>query len=228
MVHAVDVQQVQRLADVFGRAFLAGVGAQLQPQVAGGGEDALELGRRMADLGRIQPDADEVAPIRLGGFQRGEGFVFRQVAQEAEDQAGGHAQFGLGPVHARDQALDHHAEGHAPVGVGLGIEEDFGVAHIVGGGALEIGEGQVLEILSRQQHGGARVIDVEKVLQVGEVIGRAHGLDAVIGDGDAVAPGQLEHQLGLEAAFDVEVQFGLRQAGDEGVEVGHGKLLART
>ncbi|MNX82657.1 hypothetical protein D3C86_1143930 [compost metagenome] len=179
----------------------------------------------MADLGRIQPDADEVMQIGLGGLQRGEGFVFGQVAQEAKDQAAGDAQFGLGPVHARNQALDHHAEGHAPVGVGLGIEEDLGVAHVVGGGALEIGEGQILEILARQQHGCARVIDVEEVLKVGEVIGRAHGLDAVIGDGDAVALRQLEHQFGLKRALDVQVQFGLGQAGDEGVEGHEGRLL---
>ncbi|MNL82270.1 hypothetical protein D3C87_2096120 [compost metagenome] len=58
-----------------GRAFLAGVGAQFQAQVAGGGEDALELGRRVADLGRIQSDADEVVQVGLGGLQRGESFI---------------------------------------------------------------------------------------------------------------------------------------------------------
>ena len=177
----------------------------------------------MADLGRIQSDADEVMEIRLGGLQGGEGFVLAEMAQEAEDQARRHAQLRLRPVHARDQALDHDGEGHAPVGVGLGVEEDLGVAHIVGGGALEIGEGQILEVLTGQQHGRARVIDVEEVLQVREVIGRAHGLDAVVGDGDAVALRQFEHQLGLETALDVQVQFRLGQAGDEGVE-GHGGL----
>ncbi len=226
MVHAVDVQQVQRLADVFGRAFLARVGAQLQAQFARGGEDALELRRRVADLGGIQSDADEVMQIGLGGPQRGEGFVFAEVAQEAEDQARRYAQLRLGAVHPRDQALDHDGEGHAPVGMGLGVEEDLGVADVVGGGALEIGEGQILEVLTGQQHGGARVIDVEEVLQVREVIGRAHGLDAVVGDGDAVALRQFEHQFGLERAFDVQVQFGLRQAGDEGVEGHEGGSLA--
>ena len=90
------------------------------------------------------------------------------------------------------------AERHAAVGVGLGIEEDLGVPDVVGGDALEIGEGQVLEVLAGQQHVRPGVVDVEEVLQVGEVIGRPNRLDAVERDGHPVPLGQLEHQLGLK------------------------------
>ena len=50
MIEPVDVQDVERLGDILGRAFLAGVGDTLEAQVAGGGEDAGELVRRMAQL----------------------------------------------------------------------------------------------------------------------------------------------------------------------------------
>ena len=109
----------------------------------------------------------------------------------------------------------------AAVGVGLGVEEDLGVASAVGGGAAEIGQRQVAEVGLGAQHVGALIVDVEEVLEIAEVIGRAERLDRGEGQGDAVAPGELEHLLGLEAAFDVQVQLSLRKAADEVGKVGH-------
>ena len=117
--------------------------------------------------------------------------------------------------------VDHRAEADAARGVRLGIEEDFGVDDIVRRRPVEIGGRQVAEIRLGPEHVGAAIIDVEKVLQVREIIGGAHLLDARERDFDAVALRQREHQFGLEAALDMHVQFGLGQAGDEGVEVGH-------
>ena len=111
--------------------------------------------------------------------------------------------------------------------MGLRVEEYLGMAHIVGRRALEIGEGQILEVPARQEDVGPGVVDVEEVLQVGEVIGRAHRFDAVERNGHAVALRQFEHQLGFEAALDMEVQFRLGQAGDIGVK-GHGRLRKRA
>ena len=60
----------------------------------------------------------------------------------------------------------------------------------------------------------ARVVDVEERLQVGEHVGaRCTASDVGVRQRDAVAPGELEHQLGLERALDVEVQLGLGQHG---------------
>ena len=50
VVQPVDPQHIQRLGDIGRRAFLAGVGDTLQPAIGGGGEDAGELGRRMAQF----------------------------------------------------------------------------------------------------------------------------------------------------------------------------------
>ena len=95
-------------------------------------------------------------------------------------------------------------------------------------GAIEIGGAEVAEIRLGAQHAGALVIDVEKVLQVGEAVGAPHLLDACERNVDAVALRQLEHQLGLEAALDMHVQLGLGQAGDEAVEIGHGPETIRS
>ena len=228
VVDAIDVQQVQRLMHIGRWPLLAGVGAQLQAHVPGAGEDALELGRRVADLGGVEADADDPVQPRLGRREGGEGGVLVEVAQEAQDQLRGDAQLRLGPGHAGQQAVGDDREGDAPVRVGLGIEEDLGVPDIVRRGAAEVGEGEVVEVLLRLQHGGPGVIDVEEVLQVGEGVGRAHRLDVREGDLDPVAPGEGEHLLRLQRALDVQVQLGLGQAGDEGVEIGHGGLLVRS
>ncbi len=88
---------------------------------------------------------------------------------------------------------------------------------VVRGQAAEIGHAEVMEVLLGQQHPRALVVDVQEVLQPREAIGVADRLDAVEGQGNAVAARQLEHLLGLQAALDVDVQFRLGQAGDEGV-----------
>jgi len=58
--------------------------------------------------------------------------------------------------------------------VGLRVEEDLGVADLVGPAPLQIGPGHVVEILRLEQHLRAGVVDIEKGLQVTEVVGRAH------------------------------------------------------
>ena len=61
VIDAIDAQQIERLADIFGRPFLTGMGDEAQAEVAGAGEDALELGGWVADFGRIE--ADTVDPV---------------------------------------------------------------------------------------------------------------------------------------------------------------------
>ncbi len=99
------------------------------------------------------------------------------------------------------------------------VEEQLGVHHAVGGGALEVGHRQVEEVLLAQQRGGTGVVQVEEALQVAEGVGGAGFLDAGPGQGDAVARGQGEHQLRFQGALDVQVQFGLGQGAQVGVQV---------
>ena len=48
------------------------MGDALQASLAGGGEHASEVFRRMAEFGRIQADADDPVQEWFGGLQRGE------------------------------------------------------------------------------------------------------------------------------------------------------------
>ena len=89
VVDPVDVQHVERLGDVGGRPFLAGVGDQLQALRAGGGEHPGELRRRMADLGGIEPDPGDPVEPRLGLGKRRQCRLLVEVPQEAQDQARG-------------------------------------------------------------------------------------------------------------------------------------------
>ena len=119
------------------------------------------------------------------------------------------------------EAGHHRAERHAARRVALRIEEELDIAHVLAGGLAEIGHRQVVEIDLAQQHRHALVIEVEEILQVGEGIGAPQRLDAVIGQPHIVAPGEREHQLRLQAAFDMNMQLRLRQAGDRCVNIGH-------
>ncbi len=60
-------------------------------------------------------------------FERRQRLVLAQVAQEAQDQLGAHAELGMGAVAGVVQPLDHRLEGHAACGVRLRVEEDLGV-----------------------------------------------------------------------------------------------------
>jgi len=119
------------------------------------------------------------------------------------------------------QAADDRLQRDAAPGMSLRIEEDLGPPDVLGRRPLQVGPGQVVEVLLLAQHGTGGVIDVEERLQVGEHIRAPEGLDRVIWQGDAVAPGQLEHERRLQGALDVQVQFGLGDGVDEGIQVRH-------
>jgi hypothetical protein len=95
------------------------------------------------------------------------------VAQEAHDQAGADR----GVLAGAPDAVDDGLEGDAARGMGLRVEEDLGMAHIVGGGARQVGGGHVVEILLGQQHAGAGVINIEEGLQIGESVRLAQRFD---------------------------------------------------
>ena len=69
---------------------------------------------------------------------------------------------------------------------------------------------QLVEVVLADQHAGARVVDVEEALQVGERVRRAQRRDGGMRERDAVAPREPEDELGLERALDVDVQLRLR------------------
>src|SRR5262252_1501139 len=88
-------------------------------------------------------------------------------------------------------------------------------------GFLHVGPGQVVEVSPLPQNIGALIVEVQKVLEVPEVISRAKGLDRGIWKLDAVTPSKREHHLGLERALDVQMQLGFRQPLDKLGECTH-------
>jgi hypothetical protein len=148
VVDALGLQHVQRLPDVGGRAFLAGVGDDVQAQLAAAGKHAGELLGRVAALAGVQPDADELLAKGQGLLQRLEGLALAQVAQKAQDQRAGDAQLAPRLVAGAGQAVDHRLHRHAARGVRLRVEEDFGMCYVIGSGLRKVGAGQVVKSCS--------------------------------------------------------------------------------
>ncbi|MCY1185502.1 hypothetical protein D9M73_262860 [compost metagenome] len=96
----------------------------------------------------------------------------------------------------------------------------------VGGRTIEIGGGEIVEILLGAQHVRPGIINVEKVLQPREVIRGADLLNACERDRHPIALCEREHQFWLKTALDMQMEFGLGQAGDE-VGIGHSRTIAR-
>jgi len=128
------------------------------------------------------------------------------VAQETHDQRGADRTFLAGAPDAVDDGL----EGHAACGMGLRIEEDLGVPHVVGGGPGEIGRGHVIEVLFGEQDTRAGVINIEEGLQIAESVGLAQRLDRGIRQRYAVPLRQRKDQFGLQRALDMDVQLSFR------------------
>src|SRR5690606_1877429 len=100
-------------------------------------------------------------------------------------------------------------EGNTAIGVGLGIEEGLGMHDVLLFALLQVGPGQVVEILLGTQYIGTAVVQIEKFLEIAEGIGATQGIDIAPGQRDLVALGQAEQQFGLQRAFEVQVQLGL-------------------
>ena len=164
MVDAFGVQHIERAPDVGRRAFFAGVRYEAQAEFAAAREHPSELLRRVATLAAVEADADELLAIRQRLLQCGERRLFAQVAQKTHDQQGADTELALRRLARTGEAVDHDLETHAAVSVSLRVEEDFGVHHLVGGGATEVGHPHVEEVFFLQQHARTSVIDVEKTL----------------------------------------------------------------
>ena len=123
VVDPLRAEDVQRLRHVGGRTLLTGVGDHAQPQRPAAGEHPGELLRRVAALAGVEPHAEDPVAVRQRLLQGREGVGLRQVAEEAEDQGGAHAQPARLPAGSRQAAIPRATVADAPGGVGLGIEE---------------------------------------------------------------------------------------------------------
>src|ERR1700730_13279017 len=119
------------------------------------------------------------------------------MAQEAHDQACLYAELSPGIGNGAGEAFDHGRERDAAAGVDLRIEEHLDVADVFGVGAREIVPGEVVEILLRDQHRHALIVEVEEILQVAEPISLPHGVDRRIRQGGGGAAGPRNQSVGV-------------------------------
>src|SRR5687768_3817742 len=169
----------------------------------------------MAFLRRVQADAVEQVSERQRFSQRRQRARFAQMTEEADDKARGDTVLAFSVPQARGDALEHGLHRHATRGVRLRVAEDLRVHDPVRMGAFQVRKGQGLEIVRISQDRGAFVIDVEKRLQIAEVVRLAQRLYRGELEPHAMLLRQGEEHLRLEAALDVKVQLGLGQATDE-------------
>ena len=144
-----------------------------------------------------------------------------EMAQEAENQSRRHPEPGARLVERFADPFDHRPDRDATRRVGLRIEEDLGVADVVGVRADEIRGRQVAEVAALDEHARRGVVHVEEVLEVREAVGGTQFVHRSIRQPHAVAFGEREGQLRLKRALDVQVQFRLGKRGDEGLKVFH-------
>ena len=156
--------------------------------------------------------------MRLECFERAHRLADRAVAQEAGDEEHGQPVPIPGVGRGRAEPFDDVAHQNAAVDVRLRVEEQLDVPDAVLMSALEVGVGQVGEVVRRPEDLHARVVEVEERLQVGELVGGGECRGVGERQLDAVALSERERQFGLERAFHVHVQLRLGQRPDE---VGH-------
>ena len=227
MVDPLDPQHVERLGHVLRPALLAGVRHPVQPLRGGQPVRAGEQPRRPADLGGVEAHADEVLAERQRLAQQVLGGLAAEVAQEAHDQVGGEVRV---PClrEGRPEPLEDRRQRNAVGHVRLRVAEHLGPSDAGCPGAGQVGGGEVVEVLGGPEHRQVGVVDVEEVLQAAEVgVARRQLRRVVRRQRDVVAAGQLDQQVGLEGALDVDVQLGQGQRHPVIMAHGHGLALSR-
>ncbi len=216
VVDPVHPQPVNRLGDIGRRPFLAGMGDEPEARFPRRGEEAFELRGRIVPLGRVEAEAGDppVGDIGLGVAKGGEPVLLVEMPEDAHDEQRGDAE-PLAPISKRGQyAVRRDREGNAARGVTLGIEEHLDMHRPIGGYPLQIGCGELVEVLLGTQHVHAPVVDVEEVLQPGEAVGGPYLLDRAERDLHLVAGGHPHHQFRLERPLQMQVKLGLGQRPD--------------
>ena len=228
VIDALDPQYVDRLPDIVGRALLAGMGHQAEPRVPGPLEDAGEVPRGMADLRGIEADADDPILVVKGEIEGRLRVGLVEMAQEAHDEMARDAEVALRFVEGALQPVDHRPERDPALEMSLGIEEDLDMAQTLAPDLGEIGGGEIVEILLGPQHRHALIVEIEEILQPGEIVGLAERRDGQVGQSETIAGGEPEHELRLEAALDMDMQLALGQPSDEACQIAHACGLANT
>lgn len=100
------------------------------------------------------------------------------MTQDAENAFGGQAALAFGVIHGPPQTFGDLSKSDAAMQMRLWIEEDFRMLHRVISGADEVGHGEVIVVVCRNQHGRAEITDVQEDVKRGEPGGAPDLLDA--------------------------------------------------
>jgi hypothetical protein len=103
-------EEVERLPDVVRPGFLPGVRDAAQSFGRRGAEDVAEERGRVADLGGVQADADEVLPVAQRRPQRLHRLPRSPVPQEAQDQVRGDLVLSPSFGQPRRQSREHRPQ----------------------------------------------------------------------------------------------------------------------
>ena len=174
-----------------------------------------------ADATGIQADTDDPVLVGQRQIERRLGIDLIEMAKETQNEMGRDAMSGHGPVDGALQPVDHCGERDASGQMSLGIEEYLDMAQALAVNLGQICGGQVVKILLGAQHRHALIVEVEKILQAGKPISPAQRLHIRIGERQAVARGQREHELRLQGSFDVDMELALGQSRDVFCQVVH-------
>ena len=208
MVDALGVQHIQGAPNIGRWAFFTRVGHQLQTQLCCTLEDPLKLLGRMAAFAGVQSNTNESIPERSGLLQSIKSLFFGQMPQKTQNQGRADAQLGLSVHTGALQTGDDGAHGHFTLGVGLRIEKDFRMNHVVGFGSQKVSPSHIVKILRLLQHAGTRIVNIQKALQIGEGISCTKRFHAGVAQTHTVTLGQSKNQLRLQRPLDVHMQLG--------------------
>ena len=129
------------------------------------------------------------------------------MAQEAQNHARGKTTLITCFTQGACDTGKHGGDRNAACSMGLRVEKDFGVQHIVGNGPINIRAGQIIKILFSLQDSSTGVIQIQKRLQIGELVGGADCFHAVVWQRDLIAACQCKHHFRFQRTFDMQMQF---------------------
>ncbi|MGX1272664.1 hypothetical protein RKD18_005858 [Streptomyces phaeoluteigriseus] len=189
-------------------------------------EVRLELRARYADLGPAEPEGDQALgaqPVVGGESRRLLGGLQARLAGDVEAPAQDGAEVRLGRLAGVLDGVHEGALVDAAPGGGEGGDGQLGVPHLLAGQVAGHLVGEQPDVLRGADQVHDRQVHVDEVGEVGEreVVDQRLGVGGHLGVG--VAGGEFGDDTRGGRSDVVDVQFGLGQAGDEGVQ-GQGVL----
>ncbi len=215
MVDAVNLQQLDRLAHIRRRPLFAGMHGDAKATLAAGMEVTGEARRRVADFGTTQTEPSDLLRPRHDRVQQLKRLGLAAMTLRTDQQTGADAIILCRVSHGSQHAMHHRLDRDAALGEALRPNKDLGTNHGVSVRAAQIRSRDVVEVALLRQDTAAFVVEVQECLQVAGT-DRRRGVPpgSPTEAANHCAP-RSPATLGLDAAFQVHMQFGLGHRADE-------------